>query len=158
MSKTFFGKLLQEIENVFGAIFSGLLGAAKQAYDNLPSDVQNALQHGSGILSVINSDLTAVPADVIASIQAKFPDVNVKDLQAGLFKIVHTFGLAADENSLEDIIVKLQTYLSSVKGSEWEGISSMAAQILSIFFAPAGTQFGKIVMLIEYVYQRFFRK
>lgn len=158
MSKTFFGKLIQEIVNVFGAIFSGLLGAAKEAYDKLPPDVQNALQHGSGIISVINADLAAIPTDVIASIQEKFPDVNIKDVQAGLFKIAHYFGLAADENSLEDIIAKLQSYLASLKGSEWESISSAAAQILSIIFAPAGTQFGKIVMLIEYVYQTFFRK
>jgi hypothetical protein len=84
--------------------------------------------------------------------------LDIKSLTSGLLAVAKGFNLNVDENSLPDIIAKIQAYLKSLEGNVWDAIVQGAANIVAIFLAPAGTKFGAIATLMEYVYQTFFKK
>lgn len=156
--KTFVGKLLASIVGIFGGIFSHVLSGAEKTFEQLPDAVKDSLIHGSGIIDIINAMLDNTAAEIIAAIQEKYPDVDIKALEAGLFTIAHGFNLLPEANNLDDVISKLQAYLKSLKGVVWADISHSASLLLAIILAPAGTKFGAIANLIEYVYQTFIKK
>jgi hypothetical protein len=156
--KTFFGKLISTVIGFFGSIFKHVMEGAEKTYNELPEETQQALLHGSGVMDFINSQVGAIPADIEAAILEKFPDLNITSLTTGLLAVAKGFNLNVDENSLSDIITKIQAYLKSLEGNVWDAIVQGAANIVAIFLAPAGTKFGAIASLMEYVYQTFFRK
>lgn len=151
---TFFGKILA----IFGNIFSHVFKGAKKTYDKLSPEEQAALLHGSGVISIINTEIGKTPTEIRDAILVAYPDLDETKLENGLFTIAHAFNLAPQENNIEDIIAKLQTYLSSLKGNIWEGISHDLAGLLTIIFAPVGSKFGALISLIEYVYHRYIKK
>jgi len=157
-TKTFFGRLLQHIGDFFGAIFHSVMAGAAKTFDNLSPEIKAALLHGSGIIDIINSMLSNTPDEIRAAIKTTFPDVDEAALETGLFAIAHGFNLLPAENNLNDCIAKLQAYLSAQQGNTWSAISNGAAQLLAVILAPAGTKFGAIASLMEYVYQTFFKK
>lgn len=141
-------------------IFTDLFNAAKRAWNKVEPEVQAALIHGSGVIDIINRNLTAIPADVVTLIQTKFPDLDVVKLQIGLQAVTTqlTKIQAVPDQDLATTIQNLQTYLSGLQGNFWEGASSTLAQLLSIVLAPQETIFAKVVSLTEYVYRTFIRK
>jgi hypothetical protein len=157
-NKTFFGRLIASVVSFFGSIFKHVMEGAEKTFKELPQATQDALIHGSGVMDFINSQVGAIPADIEAAILEKFPDLDIKSLTSGLLAVAKGFNLNVDENSLPDIIAKIQAYLKSLEGNVWDAIVQGAANIVAIFLAPAGTKFGAIATLMEYVYQTFFKK
>jgi hypothetical protein len=156
--KTFFGKLIASVISFFGSIFKHVMEGAEKTFNELPKETQDALLHGSGVMEFINTQVDALPEDVEAAILEKFPDLNMDSLKAGLLAVAKGFKLDVDENSLHDIVSKIQAYLKSLEGNVWNAIVNGAANIVAVFLAPAGTKFGAIASLMEYVYQTFFKK
>jgi hypothetical protein len=156
--KTFFGRLLSGIVNFFGSIFSPVFKGAKKSFEDLPEEEQKALIHGSGVMEFISSQIGELPENIQAGILVKFPDINIELLKAGLIAISKGFNLKVDENSVPDLIAKIQDHLHSLEGDTWNAIIRGAAELIAIFLAPKGTKFGAFTSLIEYVYQTFFKK
>lgn len=157
-NKTFFGRLIESVISFFGSIFKHVMEGAEKTFNELPQATKDALIHGSGVMDFINSQVGALPQDIEAAILEKFPDLDIKSLTSGLLAVAKGFNLPVDENSLTDIIAKIQAYLKSLEGNVWDAIVQGAANIVAIFLAPAGTKFGAIASLMEYVYQTFFKK
>jgi hypothetical protein len=140
-----------------GHLFEGLFNAAKKAYNGLTPEQQTALQQGSGLVAIINNMITATPAEVRAAIQAKFPELDEKKLEEGLFGVAKAFHIT-ELTSLDDVIVAIQKHLESLQGNLWEVASHAAASALAIIFAPPETKFAAIASLLEWVYQHFIKK
>lgn len=157
-NKSFFGRLIASVVSFFGSIFKHVMEGAEKTFDELPQETQDALIHGSGVMDFINSQVGELPENIEAAILEKFPDLNIDSLKSGLLAVAKGFKLNVDENSLADIIAKIQGYLKSLEGNVWNAIVQGAANIVAVFLAPAGTKFGAIASLMEYVYQTFFRK
>jgi|ERR1017187_655719 hypothetical protein len=156
--KTFFGKLLADIVSIFGGIFHAVMSGAETTFNNLPPATQAALLHGSGVMVFITTEVGKLPAEIRAAILAKFPDINEAALETGLYEIANGFKLNPIQGNLDDTIAKLQAYLTGLQGNVWNAIVQGAANILAVVLAPAGTKFGAITTLMEYVYQTFFAK
>jgi hypothetical protein len=157
-NKTFFGRLIADVIGFFGSIFSHVMKGAEKTFDELPQETQDALIHGSGVMNFINLEVGKLPEEIEAGILAKFPDINIDALKTGLIAVAKGFNLQVDENSIPDLIAKIQAHISSLQGSLWDTIIQGAANILAIFLAPAGTKAGAITSLMEYVYRTFFSK
>lgn len=157
-NKTFFGRLIADVVGALGSIFKHVMNGAEKTYNELPQEAKDALLHGSGVMEFINSTVGKLPEEIEAGILEKFPDLDAEKLKAGLLQISKAFNLGVDENSITDIISKLQAYLNSLEGNVWDAIVQGAANILAIFLAPAGTKFAAISSLMEFVYQTFFKK
>lgn len=157
-NKTFFGRLIASVVGFFGSIFKHVMEGAEKTFDELPKETQDALLHGSGVMDFINSQVDGLPEDIEAAILEKFPDLDMNSLKTGLLAVAKGFKLDVNENSIHDIITKIQAYLKSLEGNVWDAIVNGAANIIAIFLAPAGTKFGAIASLMEYVYQTFFKK
>lgn len=156
--KTWVGRALANIVGFFGSIFHSVMKGAEKTFDELPQETKDALIHGSGIMDVINGLLDGTPDEIRAAIAEKFPDVSPVALEAGLFAVAHGFNLLPNENDLNDCINKLKEYLKNLHGNVWDAIMHAGASILAIVFAPAGTKFGAITSLLEWVYQTFIKK
>jgi hypothetical protein len=157
-NKTFFGRLLATVWGALGSIFQHVMTGAEKTFNELPQETKDALIHGSGVLDFINKEIGKLPEEVEAGILAAFPDINADSLKSGLLAICKALNIGVDENSITDIISKLQAHITSLQGNVWDAIMNGAANILAIFLAPAGTKFAAISTLMEYVYQTFFKK
>jgi hypothetical protein len=158
MAKTFFGRLIADIVSLFGSIFHSVLNGAEKTYNNLPQATKDALLHGSGVMAFITQEVGMLPSEIRTGILAKFPDLNEAELEAGLYAVANGLKLNPTQNNLDDTIAKLQTYINSFQGNTWNSVVQGAAEVLAVFLAPAGTKFGAIASLIEYIYQTFFAK
>jgi hypothetical protein len=106
----------------------GLFSKAEAAWNKLAPAVQGALKNGSGILAVINADLTGPAEPIIAAIEAKF-GVQPADVTNVLQKIAAAFNIAeADSTDLPTLIGAVQKYLSGL-GGVWSFISGCGAEI-----------------------------
>lgn len=143
-----------------GHFFKGLFNEAERAWNKLEPEIQTALLHGSGVIAIVNENLDKTPDFVFELIQKKFPDLTEEKLKAGLVKVNEAFKIAEDINNADllTLLKNLQTFLSSLHGSFWEGVSSTLAQLLSIALAPEMTPFAKISLLAEFVYNKFIKK
>lgn len=159
MSKTFVGKILASIVGFFGSIFKHVIEGAEKTFNDLPEATKEALIHGSGIMDIIKSMLDSTPDQIRAAIKEQFPDVDEQALEAGLFTIAHAFGLAPEENNIDDCISKLQQHLiNATSNNVWDGILHTGSLLLAVILAPKGTVFGAIATLGEYVYQKYIQK
>ena len=158
MAKTFFGRLIANVWGALGSIFQHVMTGAEKTFNELPQETKDALIHGSGVLDFINKEIGKLPEEIEAGLLTTFPDLNVESLKAGLFAICKALNIQVDENSLPDMIAKLQAHITSLQGNTWDAIMNGAANILAIFLAPANTKFAAVASLMEYVYQTFFKK
>ena len=146
--------------NIFhsiGHFFVGLFDALKKAYLNLSKEEQAALQQGTGLVNLINKMLDKTPAEIRAAITAAYPTLDEATLEASLFQLAKTFGLNG-VNNLDEAIIAIQKYLSSLQGTGWTIASHAAASALAILFAPPTAKIPVILSLIEWVYQHFIKK
>lgn len=141
-----------------GKFFTHLFSSAEKAYDKLSDEEKASLKQGSGIIDILNRAVGKKPTEIRAIILAKYPELDEAKLEDGLFKLAHAFNVFPEENNFDDIIVKLQLYLTMHTGKVWDAIVQSAANVLSIVFAPTGTIFAKIGMLMEFVYRKFIKK
>jgi hypothetical protein len=151
----FIAKLLMCI----GHFFSGIFNAAEHAWKNIQPEVRDALQQASGFVSVINNNLDGSPAFVLELIGQRF-GITQDQVHATLIKAAEQLNLVGDIADPDPIAVmkKLQEYLSKKEGPFWAQASNGLANVLAVILAPAGTKYAKISLLMEYVYQTFFRK
>jgi hypothetical protein len=137
-------------------VFTDLFNSVEKAWHKLDPAVQDALIKGSGVISIINSNLQATPDVVFDLIQKKYPDVTKEKLTEALANVTDKLNVAQGVASpdLLTTIQNLQTYFSGFQGKFWEGTASTASQLLSIALAPDETPFGKIALFMEYVYRK----
>lgn len=142
---------------LIGQFFVGLFNAAKKTYSKLSDEQKAALQQGTGLVAIINDNLTLAPAEVRALIQKAFPDLDEVKLETALFEVARSFNTTGLQD-LDGAILVLQDHLTRLDGKAWAVASHAAAALLSVLFAPADTKVATIVSLIEWVYQHFIKK
>lgn len=154
--KTGLGRFLAKI----GDFFEGLFNAAAKTYNDQSDEIQTAFVQGSEILDIINANVKAAPDFLMNLITARFPGLDKEHLSEGLTKVEKVLNIADDiqDKTLEDTLKNLQAYLDKQEGSDWAGITGLAAKTLAFFFAPAGTKWAIFESLMEYVYQKFIKK
>lgn len=147
--KTLFAKI--------GDFFEGLFSSAKKVWNKLSPELQNAFLQGSGIISIINSNIDKVPDEVLAIISKKFPGLTREKLHEGLKKVADALniGSSLNDESLETTITNIQQYLDKTQGEKWAGVSSLASKVIAFFLAPKGTKWSVFESLMEYVYHSF---
>lgn len=147
------------IFSFIGHLFTSLFNSSKSAWEKLSPQIQSAMLHGSGILNIINQNYNAVPADVIATIQAAFPDLELISIHAGLQQVAKGLNVAEGLNSsdLPTLITGLQNYFKAQEGETWSAILSGAANLLSLALSPTGTPFEIIATLGQFVYSNFIK-
>lgn len=143
-----------------GEFFKGLFNAAKKTWNRLSPEVQEALQHGSGIVAIINQNIDATPDFVLEAILKRFPELTEEKIKDGLTKVAEELKILQGVNDpdLPTLLKNLQVYLGSLSGKGWAVASHLIASAFAIITAPAGTKFAAITSLIEWVYQTFFYK
>lgn len=150
---------LKKFFEKIGHFFEGIFNAAEHAWKKLEPEAKAALEQASGFVSVINNNLSGSPAFVRELIMQKF-GVTEDQVHAVLTKAAGELNLVADIADPDPLVAiqKLQQYLSNKQGSFWAQASNGLANLIAVLLAPAGTKFAKISMLMEFVYQTFFRK
>lgn len=143
------------IFTTIGHFFGDLFNAIKRAYDNLNTDEQEAAKTASGIIAVINANLTALPADVWAAIQKAYPNISEATVTAALTKVSTTLTTLLP-GTLETAITALQGYLSKYTGNEWIVITKSVVALIANELLP-GTVIQKIELVLEWVYQTFIK-
>lgn len=154
---------LQSFLSKIGLFFTGLFNAAARTWAKVSPEIQDALKHGSGVLAIINQNVEEAPEAVIYLIQEAFPKLDRPTLLAGLRGVAEGLNVADGivDNDLEGTVERLQKYLAGLKSERaqfWAAISSLAAKLLALAFAPAGTKWATFEALMEFVYQRFIKK
>lgn len=159
MADNIFDKIGDLIHNL-GEWIGDLFNAAQKAWNRVEPEVQTALIHGSGVIDTINRNLDLIPDSVLNLILQRFPDLTREKLEEGLKKVAEALKIAGqtEDADLLTTIKNLQAYLSSLQGNFWQAVSSILAQVLAIAFAPPGTQFAKIALLIEFVYNNYIKR
>lgn len=163
--KTFLGELIhgefkdawQGFKNFLGAD-AKVADALENGWDSLDVELQNALIHGADIVNLISSDFDKVPAEIIAIIKEKYPDLDLDKVKEILQKIQFDItGLqTATEGSLADVILNMQAYFKGL-GGKLPRILSQVAQTIASLLSPTSA-FGKIVTYIEMAYRLFVKK
>ncbi len=132
-------------------IFNALFNATKNAWNHLPKDVQTGIINGSGIFNVISQYVGQDPNLTIATIQANYPQENLTVLYTGLAEVAKTWGITVPA-TLPDLIVALQTKISSLDNNQWARVLSGGAQVLADVLTGGGTPFEIVVTLIQWVF------
>lgn len=132
-------------------LFNELFNATKAAWNKLPTSVQTGILNGSGIFNILSQYVGQDAKLTIATIQANYPTENLDQLYTGLVAVAKTWGLAYPA-TLEDLVVTLQTHISSLDSNEWARVLSGAAQILADVLTGGGTPFEIIVTVIQWVF------
>jgi hypothetical protein len=148
------------------ALFVNLFNAAKRAWKKLAPVVQQAIIHGSAIISYINKYLLASPPGIVQALLARYPALTIDNIRTGLNKVAMALNIAKDINSddLDTLILNIQGYLASHKSEDktqnkfWALISHTAATVISVFLAPVETKVGSVVSLMEYGYHEFVKE
>ncbi len=125
-------KLFEKIGQFFKSLFNG----AQRTWDKLSPEVKAALEHGSGIVAIVNKNIDAIPDVILAEIQKKYPDLSIDKLKEGLDAVSSALNLVIDP----DIIVTIQNiqkYLGERKGRVWALASDTVAKVVSVFLHPA---------------------
>lgn len=152
----FLGSLPSRIAHVFEGVFDSL----NKLWHRISPEVQEALMKGTAIVSFINNHIDQAPQFVLDLIQKEFPGLTEEHLKSALQKVSEDLKIAEGINDadLVTLVKNLQEFLGTKTGTDWEKVSSVMAQFIAIFFAPAGTKFALIATLIEYVYLNFIKK
>ena len=132
-------------------LFNSLFNATKNAWNHLPSNVQQGIVNGSGIFNIISQYIGQDPKLTIATIQANYPQEDLGQLYTALSAVAKTYGLTIP-GTLEDLIVTLQGYIKNLDNNEWARVLSGAAQILADVLTGSSTPFEIIVTVIQWVY------
>lgn len=140
----------------FGDWITGVFEHSQSLYNQLEDEAKKAAIWGSGLIASVNSMLTALPADVIAFIKQKFPDLSL-DTVHGFLDILRTKLDNLSTNiplTLEEAVKWLQGFLSAHKSNDhsiWSTISAAASTILATLFSP-GTLVEKFISIGLWVY------
>lgn len=146
--------LLQDIGHFFADLFSKF----ERAYHSLSAEEQLAAKQASGIIAVINQNLTATPDVIWGEIEKAFPGVDKASVSAALASVANTINNVSAylPDNLENAIKAVQSYLSTFTGNKWVVISKSLVALIANELAP-GSIIQKIELIIEWVYQTFIK-
>jgi hypothetical protein len=148
--KTFFGKLFGWVGDIFH-------NGADKLWSELTPEEQAALKQGSGIVAIINAHLKDVPTVIEDAIKTEFPEIDFTTLETEIVTIAKDLNLTLPTLDFTGAITAIQAYLSSKVGTKWEWASSALAELITVALSPT-TLFQKVSVLMEYVYNTFFKK
>lgn len=150
--------IFKKIGLLLASVFTSLFNASKAAYEKLTPEQQLALQQGSDFVEVIKGMASATPAEIRAALQAKFPNLNEAELEAGMFKVANAFGFKP--TTLDEAIAVVVDHIKdpSHNSDVLEVIFHTAASAFAFFVAPPGTKFTIVASLMEWFYQHFVKK
>lgn len=151
--------LIQRFGDWITKVLPGIFGKGEKtlenAYDVLLEEEKKAGVWSSGAIAVVNANLDAIPADVIAILKQKFPDLPLDNLHGFLDDLRNKVDNLQSEIplTLEDAIAWAQAYLGQHKGdhSTWAVISTTAVNLLATFFSPA-TAIEKFIAAGLFIY------
>lgn len=156
MSDFFLFRWIKKLGDAIGRIFTSI----EKEWHDLEPGLKNALQQASGIVNVINENLQATPQFLLDLIKQEFPNVDLEKAKAAITKAaqdIKDVGTLPDED-INITLANLQKYFESLQGEKWSLAASQFAQQLALLLAPEGTPFGKILVFLEFVYNRFIKK
>jgi len=136
-------------------LFTSIFSATRRAWNHLPTNIQDQIKNGSGIINILQQYIGQDPKLTIATLQANI-SIDLDTLYSTL-SILAKFWKLNVPATLEDLIVVIQTYLKGLQDTEWDRVLSTGAQILADVLTGTTTPFGIIASVIEFVYQEFFR-
>ncbi len=139
----------------FGDWITGLFHSSEHTYNTLLEEEKKAGIWASGIIAVINNDLNAVPTEVIAILQQKFPDLSLDVVHGFLDNLRIKLDNLQSEIplTLEDAVVWAQKFFLQHTHDEgtWAVIRTTAVNLLAIMFSPE-TVVQKFIEVGLYIY------
>lgn len=144
-------KFITTVETDVTALFN----VAEAEYEKLAPEVKAAAAAASGVIAIINKDVAAVPADVWALIEAKYPDVNETTVTAFLVKannVVNGANTLASNATFAEALAAINAYLQTLSGNTWITVIKAIVAIGVDVITP-GTIIQKVEMIGEYIYQ-----
>lgn len=132
-----------------------LFNAAKAEYEKLAPEVKAAAAAASGVIAILNKDVAAVPADVWALIELKYPNVDQLTVTAFLVKannVVNGANALASNATFADALQAINAYLQTLQGNTWITVIKAIVAIGVDIIVP-GTIIQKVEMIGEYIYQ-----
>lgn len=143
------------IFSFLGQLFTSIFSATRKAWNHLPSQIQDQIKNGSGIINILQQYIGQDPKLTIATLQANL-NVNLELLYSSLSVLASYWKLTVPA-TLEDLVVVIQGYLKNLQDSEWDRVLSTGAQVIADVLTGSTTPFGIISTVIEFVYNEFFR-
>lgn len=149
--------------NIFQEIkdwVNGWFITIEKKYNELEPEIKTAIEDGSQVINVINTNLEATSQFTLDLIHDAIPNADIEKVKAGLQTVsADIAGLAAvPSDDIYTTLTKFQTYLKGLSPAKWAQESSTAAQKLSAFFASDTTPFDVIVSFLPYVYKKLIKK
>lgn len=144
--------------SIFTDIFSffiGIFNASKKAWLKLETDIQQAAIWASGIIAVINANLSATPAQFWADLQKVFPTLTQAQVTEWLNKAGVVVGIIqTDANlSFEDAVVAFQAYLTKQgTGNPWIVATQGLVNLVLVEINPDIPVIQKVTSIGEYIY------
>lgn len=136
--------------------FQDLFSLSRRLWNHLPQSVQDQIKLGPGLINILSQYIGQDPKLTIATIQANFTTIDLNTLYSFIAALAKQWNLTIPA-TLEESIVIVQNYMKQLQGSEWDRVLSGAAQLIADIATGAGTPFGVIVSVIEFVYREFFQ-
>lgn len=139
----------------FGNWITGLFHSSEKTYNSLLEEEKKAGVWASGIVALLNANLHAIPVEVIALLQKKFPDLSLDVVHGFLDNLRIKLDTLQSEIPLtiEDAIAWGQKFLASHAhdDSAWAIISTTATNLLAVMFSPE-TAVQKFIEVGLYIY------
>jgi hypothetical protein len=134
--------------------FVGLFNAAKKQWIKLEALEQTTATYASGLIAIINKDLTQIPDEFWAVVQANFPALTKDQVTAWMNSAVKFLDIANADASLsfEDALAALQAYLSKHTGNAWIVATQGLVGVFLTVISPNISDIQKITSIMEYIY------
>lgn len=147
--------VLTFIESI-GDFFVGLFNKVEKAWKQLSPEIKAATLQASGIIAIINANVSATPAVIWSLIETQFPGITQESVTSAIVKAnntVNAVNTVADTASFEEALLAIQKYLSGLEGNKFIIVVKTVVTLLADVFAPGETIIQKIELVLEYVYQ-----
>lgn len=139
-----------------GHWFEGLFDAAKKAYNEQPQEVKDSFTYGVGFAEILKTSLGQGPATIREMAIKKYPKLDLQKMESILQQMLQFFNIKY--TTIDDGIEALQTHISSMDGKAWAIAEHTLGSLFSVLYAPPETKVKTVVSLIEWFYQKFFKK
>ena len=150
--KTAVGKIIMEFKD----FMIGLANRSAKAFHDLEAGEQLALKWASGIIAVINANLTE-NKDLINLLLSKlFPTLSVEVIQS---KLIVAANLLFKANGLimkspDEALTLITNYLAGYSDNNWIAATKNVVTFLFNAFFPNAAALQKVIAGMDYVYER----
>ncbi len=141
-----------------GSSFGKLVKGAEKVYSKADPAIQTAVRDANTFVKILNENPDKTAEFLIGEIRRFAPGFDAEGkIEGAIEEIWKDFNLAgADVKDHKTILVAIQTYLNSIKGtSKWAKQSELIAGTIALYLAPGGTFWNKIGTIVWYVFQRY---